>query len=106
MLDGIELDRLSEEELLEHRYRTGRVLGGVKDYAGALSFYERTIAMGWDNPAFYACNAALQAGLIEEERGNRSSARRYFETCLQLEPDEYRTGLHILAKAGLNRLEN
>jgi hypothetical protein len=62
--------------------------------------------MGRDNPAFYACNAALQAGLIEEERGNRSSARRYFQTCLDLEPDEYRVGLHIMAKAGLDRLSN
>jgi hypothetical protein len=105
-LDAIDVGALTTDEQLEHRYRTGRVLGGLKDYAGALSFYERTIAMGRHNPAFFACNAALQAGLIEEERGNRASARRYFETCLELEPAEYRTGLHIMAKAGLDRLNN
>ena len=103
-LDNITLSDLTPDERLEHRYRTGRVLGGLKDYAGALSFYERTITLGRDNPAFYACNAALQAGLLEEERGNRGAARKYFETCLDIYPAEYRTGLHMLAKAGLDRL--
>ena len=105
-LDGIALASLTADEQLEHRYRTGRVLGGLKDYAGALSFYERTIALGRDDPAFYACNAALQAGLLEEERGNEGAARKYFETCLDIYPAEYRTGLHMLAKAGLDRLNS
>ena len=103
-LDDIVLSTLTPDEQLEHRYRTGRVLGGLKEYAGALSFYERTITLGRDNPAFYACNAALQAGLLEEERGNVMAARKYFETCLDIDPAEYRTGLHMLAKAGLDRL--
>ncbi len=103
-LDGIEQAGLTPEEVLEHRYRTGRVLGGLKDYTGALSFYVRTIALGRDNPAYYACNAALQAGLLEEERGNTAAARKYFETCLDIDPAEYRVGLHLMAKAGLDRL--
>ncbi len=103
-LDGIALAALTPDEQLEHRYRTGRVLGGLKDYAGALSFYARTITLGRDNPAFYACNAALQAGLLEEKRGNSVAARKYFQTCLGIDPAEYRTGLHMLAKAGLDRL--
>ncbi|MCP9237434.1 hypothetical protein [Lewinella sp. JB7] len=103
-LDGIQFATLNPDEQLEHRYRTGRVLGGLKDFAGALSFYERTITLGRDNPAYYACNAALQAGLLEEERGNLSAAKRYFLTCLDLNPAEYRIGLHMLAKAGLNRI--
>ena len=103
-LDGIVLTTLTADEQLEHRYRTGRVLGGLGDYAGALSFYERTITLGRDNPAFYACNAALQAGLLEEKRGNGGMARKYFQTCLDSDPAEYRTGLHMLAKAGLDRL--
>jgi tetratricopeptide (TPR) repeat protein len=76
----------------------------LKQYPGALSFYERTIAAGSENENFFACNAALQAGFIEEIRGNKEGARRYFERCLSLNPDEYKTGLHIQAKAGLNRL--
>ncbi|MBB4078818.1 hypothetical protein GGR28_001435 [Lewinella aquimaris] len=103
-LDAINLATLSPDEKLEYRYRTGRVLGGLKDYAGALSFYEHTITTGRNNPAYYACNAALQAGLLEEERANYTTAKKYFQTCLEISPAEYRTGLHMLAKAGLDRL--
>ncbi|WP_116127253.1 tetratricopeptide repeat protein [Lewinella sp. IMCC34183] len=105
-LDGMDVRALPVEEQLEHRYRTGRVLDGLGDATGALSFYERTISMGRDNPAYYACNAALQAGLLEEDRGNPAAAARYFRTCLEIAPAEYRIGLHMMAKAGLDRVGN
>ena len=41
---------------------------------------------------------------MEEKRGHTDAARRYFETCLSIHPEEYRTGLHLLAKAGLDRV--
>jgi tetratricopeptide (TPR) repeat protein len=89
---------------LEFRYRKGRILHGLAQYDAALEEYRATIALGKDYTAFYACNAALQAGLIEEQRGNSRQARQYFEQCLTLNPDDYRTGLHHQAKAGLSRL--
>ncbi|MEM9835623.1 MAG: hypothetical protein AAF828_03930 [Bacteroidota bacterium] len=104
-MDSIEASTLNNSQLkLEYYYRTGRILHGLKDYDGALSFYERTISLGSKDPAFYACNAALQAGLVEEIRGNIDRAKHYFKVCLNLSPDEYKLGLHIQAKAGLNRL--
>ncbi|RMF03264.1 MAG: hypothetical protein D6772_02370 [Bacteroidetes bacterium] len=89
---------------LEFLYRKGRILHGLKSYEAALDQYEATIELGKNHSAFYACNAALQAGLIEEKRGNSERARQYFERCLTLNPDDYRTGLHHQAKAGLSRL--
>ncbi len=105
-LDAIDRSALEESEQLEFLYRTGRVLDGLEDRAGALSFYERTIALGRDNPAYFACNAALQAGLLEEEGDRYAAARKYFELCLDISPAEYRTGLHMMAKAGLNRISS
>lgn len=105
-LDELTVSELSEVEQLERLYRTGRVLGGLQDVPGAISFYVRTIDEGRENPAYYACNAALQAGLLEEDRGNRAAAVRYFNTCLEIDPAEYRTGLHMLAKAGLDRVSD
>ena len=90
---------------LEYIYRTGRVLHGQEAYEAALEQYDRTIELGRNHEAFFACNAALQAGLIQEKRGRNASAIRYFETCLQLRPSDYRTGLHQQAKAGLSRVE-
>jgi tetratricopeptide (TPR) repeat protein len=94
------------EQQLEYLYRCGRVYHGQQDYPRALAFYEQTIARGREHPAFFACNAALQAGLIEEKRRRFPTARQYFTTCLELQPDEYATGLHQQAKAGLARLGN
>jgi tetratricopeptide (TPR) repeat protein len=103
-LESIDVNTLTPEEKLEYLYRTGRVLEGLKDYPGAISFYQRTVDTGRGNPAFYACKAALQAGMVEEKRKNKTEASRHFETCLGISPAEYKTGLHLLAKAGLDRV--
>lgn len=103
-LEAIDQNELDTEEQLEYLYRTGRVLDGLNDLEGALSFYLSTVQKGRKNPAFYACKAALQAGLIEEKRGQKAAAEKHFKTCLGISPDEYKIGLHLLAKAGLNRI--
>ncbi|MFK8162432.1 MAG: hypothetical protein AB8H12_08205 [Lewinella sp.] len=104
-LEAIDLTLLTEQENLEYLYRTGRVLDGLGEYDGAISFYLRTVQLGRENPAFYACKSALQAGLIEEKRNETALARKYFNTCLDISPAEYKTGLHLLAKAGLDRVK-
>lgn len=108
-LAALRLEREDQFTRFEHRleyiYRKGRILHGQKNYDEALEQYDRTIDLGRDNEAFFACNAALQAGLIEEKRGRNSKAISYFQTCLQLRPADYRTGLHQQAKAGISRLE-
>lgn len=91
-------------ERLEYTYRKGRILHGLQKYEEALAQYDQTISKGQNSEAFFACNAALQAGLIEETRNHKSSARSYFNRCLELKPADYRTGLHQQAKAGLSRL--
>lgn len=92
------------EHQLEYIYRKGRILHGQEAFEDALRYYDRTIERGRDHDAFFACNAALQAGLIEEKRNHKAEAMRYFRLCLELRPSDYRTGLHQQAKAGLSRL--
>ncbi len=105
VMDAIRPNELGNPQLeLEYYYRIGRILHGLKDYAGATSFYERTINLGLKEQSFFACNAALQAGFIAELAGQKAQAKGYFERCLSMQPDEYATGLHIQAKAALNRL--
>ncbi|MEN0005413.1 MAG: tetratricopeptide repeat protein [Bacteroidota bacterium] len=90
---------------LEYTYRMGRVLHGLQRYEDAISAYRSTITRGRKAPYFFACNAALQMGLIYEEQGNVALAKAAFQDCLRIKPDEYRTGLHQKAKSGLARLE-
>ena len=89
---------------LEFLYRMGRILHGLGQMPQALHFYQLTIDRGRAKSYFFACNAALQAGLIYEKMGFEDMAIRYFEECLSLYPDEYRTGLHQKAKSGLARM--
>jgi len=97
--------RFQGEHQLEYYYRLGRLLHGMERYQEALQRYRTTIEKGAESPRFFACNAALQMGIIYEELGQRRQARRAYERCLGLKPEEYRLGLHQKAKSGLARLE-
>jgi Tetratricopeptide repeat len=99
-----EKDFSPERLRLEYNYRLGRILHGLKRYPEALQQYQKTIQQGAQSSEYYACNAALQAGLLCEKRKQYDSARHYFKRCLQLQPREYKNSLHQAAKAGLNRI--
>ncbi len=90
---------------IEFNYRMGRILDGLNKDDEAILQYNKTIAIGRTHEAFYACNAALRAGLIEEKRGDIAAAKSFFNLCLELNPTDYKTGLHMQAKAGLVRLK-
>lgn len=89
---------------LEYHYRMGRVQHGLKNFPKALASYQKTIELGKQSTTYFACNATLQSGLIHEQLGNFSKARYFFNLCLSLSPEDYRTSLHQSAKAGLSRL--
>lgn len=94
-----------ETTRLEYLYRLGRILHGLERYDEALDFYKKAIHKGREAPQFYACNAALQAGLICETRNDTAEARKFFDLCLRIHPEEYKTELHQKAKSGLERLK-
>lgn len=106
LLRGRNANMFAEKrERLEFTYRMGRILHGLEKDAEALAFYYRTITEGKTDPSFFACNAALQIGLIFEARNDNAKAREYYQLCLSLSPDEHETALHQQAKAGLGRVK-
>lgn len=98
-------DFSDERSKLEFTYRTGRLLHKLKKYSEAIGSYEKTIAYGKDNRWYFACNAALQNGLIFEELKTYDRAKFYFEQCISISPSEHKTALHQQAKAGLERIK-
>ncbi len=92
-------------EKLEYNYRSGRIYDKLNDAPNAIAFYEKTIAMGKENTAYFACNAALQLGLLYENTKKTAQARVYYNLCLSLTPSDYKDSLHQKAKAGLQRLK-
>ncbi|MEO1627189.1 MAG: tetratricopeptide repeat protein [Bacteroidota bacterium] len=91
---------------LEYTYRLGRITHRMGQWADAIEFYGQTIEKGREYKFYFACNAALQMGLVYEQQGKRELARQSYKECLRLRPDEYQNSLHQKAKAGLNRLDN
>ena len=89
---------------LEYLYRLGRISHKMGKITEATRLYNQAIAQGAGNPAYFACNAALQLGLLYEEKGNSKNAREAFNRCLTIKPEEYASSLHAQAKAGLSRL--
>ncbi len=94
-----------QSEKLEFNYRLGRILQMLKKPNEAIIYFDKTIQSGKDTRYYFACNAALQMGIIYEENGNKTKARDYYNYCLALNPDDYADGLHSKAKAGLGRLK-
>ncbi len=90
---------------LEYTYRLGRIFHGLHRYDEALRYYAQTVNEGSQERYFFACNAALQMGLVYEAKGDKKMARNSYNRCLGMDPDEYKTSLHQQAKAGLTRVK-
>ncbi|MEL6986374.1 MAG: tetratricopeptide repeat protein, partial [Bacteroidota bacterium] len=70
----------------------------------ALAAYNTSIQKGKSLPYYFACNAALQSGLIYETQKDYKQATYFFRLCRSMKPEEYKTSLHQKAKSGLQRL--
>lgn len=99
-------DFSTQKNQLEYTYRLGRITHNMENHDEAITHYQTTIDRGSDASYYFACNAALQVGLIYEARKDKSNAKKFFNLCLSIKPDEHRNGLHQKAKAGLDRLKN
>ena len=99
-------DYFSEKNKIELLYRKGRIANKLNKQAEALEWYGQAIEKGRGSPYYFACRAALETGLIYEKQGQRKAALSAYELCLSISPQEYRTGLHLQAKAGIKRLKS
>jgi len=94
--------RLPEEQC-ELAYRMGRIYDGLGRWNEAITAYQTTIRMGEQLKEYFAARAALQAGYICEQRGDKAGAIGFFEKCLSLKDHDYKNSLDQKAKAGLVR---
>ena len=92
-------------EELEFNYRKARIAQRLNKEQEARQLYQKVIEQGVDQPYYFACNAALQLGIMFENKGQNDKAMVYYKQCLGMKPDMYKTSLHLSAKAGLQRME-
>ncbi len=93
-----------EGQHIEWLYRKARLYQQTKRIGKALELFDVLLQQWSDNPSYMICNAALQSAILYEQRGSAEQAQHYFELCLKKNPNQYKTGLHQKAKAGLVRL--
>lgn len=89
---------------IEYAYFLARIYDELGQEDKALNLYEVTIKAAEDRPEYFAARSALQAGYIYEHRGDTAQALAYFNRCLAMHEEEYKTSLDQRAKAGINRL--
>ena len=92
-----------EEEKLEFVYRQGRLYDDYDNDDLAIQYYLSAIKLGEKSTEYYAARAALQIGLIYEKRGDKKSAIRYYEVCINMEDHDYKASLDQRAKSGIAR---
>lgn len=90
---------------LEYAYRLGRITHLMGKSDDAIRLYTQAMDNGAKDPWYFACNAALQLGLLYEEKKDSTNARAAFNRCLSMKPEEYAASLHAQAKAGLGRVK-
>jgi hypothetical protein len=106
-LQSLELasaDSLSEKESLEVIYRKARVYHEMGLEQKAVECYRKTISAGESLRNYYAANAALKLGELYLSRGDTVEAKTKLHLCLEMNPDEYKNGIHQKANAILNQI--
>lgn len=91
---------------LEYYYRLARITQALKNYPESIQYYHQAISVDEGQQSYMSCNSALNLGIIFESQNDYVRARKYFNQCLTMNPDEYQSSLHQKAKTGLNRIQN
>lgn len=94
-----------KDKKLEYNYRMGRINHALELYDDAKEYYLYSLGAGITSNSFYACNSALQLGLLSEYQQESLTASKYFKVCLKIKPPIYKSQLHNKAKAGINRIK-
>jgi tetratricopeptide (TPR) repeat protein len=89
----------------EYYYRKARLAHKQKDTAEARGWYMKTIDWCGREEWYFAPNSCLQLGYIEEESGNISNAKAYFEKALSYRKHEYKNSIDSKARSALSQLK-
>lgn len=104
-LSKFEKSNISKRDLLEMHYRKARIQQEQYHYEEAIACFKKTIEMAKKHPWYFAGKSALELGKIYESKQQVDNAIYYYQMCLDLTFNEYKTSIKQKAKAGLNRLK-
>jgi hypothetical protein len=93
----------NDADKTEFAYRLGRIYDLAGQLDQAIPFYTSAIEKGANQPAYFAARAALQIGLIYEQKNNPTLAITFFNTCLEMKNHAFKNSLDQKAKTGIQR---
>ncbi|MDB5006084.1 MAG: Tetratricopeptide repeat protein [Mucilaginibacter sp.] len=88
----------------EYYYRLGRIYEKTDKVNDALLNYQRAVNLGKTTSYYYAANAALNMGLMCEQRKDYKRAANYYNEALAMKNHEYQDDIDNDSKAGLKRI--
>jgi len=97
------IDFPSESEKTEFAYRLGRIYDLMGQDEQAIKFYTSAIEKGVGLTDYFAARAALQIGMIYEQKNNFTKAIQYFNTCIEMKNHAFKNSLDQKAKSGIQR---
>jgi tetratricopeptide (TPR) repeat protein len=107
ILHNINVNELeSDRNNIEYTYRFARVCHELNMIGRAKELYLKVLSGNAVPDAYFAPYSALQLGLIAEQEGNDEEAKMFYETCLELNRGQYRSGIDREAKNRLESLKN
>jgi len=105
-LSELEKSDQSSCNLIEYSYRKARCYQKLKEDATAIALFTRLIDDYPKSTSHLIANSALQCAILHEMNKNPILSRKFYQICLNLNPDEYKDSLDAKAKAGLQRIKN
>lgn len=106
ILHFMDTSNLIQAQKIERIYRKARIAHESDNLVLAKTYYIKTIDIGKNNPRYFAGNSALKLGEINEAEFDYPDARFYYQLCLDIDFEEYESGIHSKAKAGLKRVSD
>lgn len=97
-------DLPAARDSVEYLYRKARIYHELGKITAAKNYYKQTIDAGINLQYYFAGNAALQLGLINENEENYNQALEYYDLCLKMNFTEYRSSIQQKARTGRQRV--
>ena len=93
----------TEADKTEFAYRLGRIYDLMDQDELALRYYKSAIEKGAHQPEYFAARAALQSGMILENKSQFSKAIEYYQQCIDMKDHAFKNSLDQKAKSGIQR---
>ena len=100
-----EYENKCQENKNQVLYRKARIYQKRNDYEIAIALYEELLTNNKSDGNYIYCNASLQLGILNEKMGNHPIAKKYYQLCLEQNPESYKRSLHQKARSGIDRTE-